>query len=101
MSLKNVITRPGAIEPRLDCVIVSRRTLKSRQFFAVYRLQKIQIDLTPTIGVSSICTTRQHQRWGYKMTKQHAIDWYVMFLILLLMLWSTVPLYIAYSLQHG
>jgi len=35
------------------------------------------------------------------MTKQHAIDWYVMFLILLLMLWSTVPVYIAYLLQHG
>jgi hypothetical protein len=35
------------------------------------------------------------------MTKQHAIDWYVMFLILLLMLWSIVPLYIAYLLQHG
>jgi hypothetical protein len=35
------------------------------------------------------------------MTKQHGIDWYVMFLILLLMLWSTVPRYIAYSLQHA
>lgn len=35
------------------------------------------------------------------MKNQGDIDWYVMFLILLLMLWSIVPVYVSYSLHHG
>ena len=35
------------------------------------------------------------------MKTQRSFDWYLMFLILLLMLWSTVPIYISYMLQHG
>jgi len=35
------------------------------------------------------------------MKTQRGIDWYVMFLILLLMLWSIVPVYVSYLLHHG
>ncbi len=41
------------------------------------------------------------QRTGMNMKNQSDIDWYVMFLILLLMLWSIVPVYVSYSLHHG
>jgi hypothetical protein len=35
------------------------------------------------------------------MKTQRGFDWYLMVVIVLLMLWSTVPIYISYWLRHG
>lgn len=35
------------------------------------------------------------------MKTQRGFDWYLMVLIVLLMLWSTAPIYLSYWLHHG
>jgi hypothetical protein len=97
VSLKNISARSGTIDSWLDCLNAPR---EREGFFEAISEPPNCLRPAGRDRVSYKVILNQ-QRTGGNMNTQRGIDWYVMFLILLLMLWSIVPVYVSYLLHHG